>query len=786
MADGEIKINTKLDTSGVDKGVKDLEKKLDATGSKIDAAGNKTKGLTANLKGMGSAALAAGATVAGVTVALKKTVDALNDCAAAYRVQQKAEEALAIAAKNNPYLNDESVYNLRQYASELQNISEIGDEQSLKVMAALAATGRTEEQIRAIMGAAIDMAAVTGNSLQNTALQLNKTYSGLAGELGESNGAIKALTKEQLENGKAIELVAAQYKGAAEATANVEVQLSNAWGDFKENIGEGWQNVTQPVKQFFLDVLNDINEATSKTRALEEEHRNKQDIFDAGASAVKSEEELAVWQEQRDVLSEQVKAIKDKYDLEVKLGNMTKEQAALEMKNDPELKSLERQVKQYEKQLAKAKKALEETKSAATKAEQEAEEKAAADRMAARDKEAADHIAANKRALEEQLRVMELQAALTDTDLSPVDVYNTYLQSYIDLVAKSNGLVSEKNSAAKERKELLDKWAEAARKAAAGETDLAEATNTTRQNAEALLESLKKDNESEYERRNKQIDEQRRGIGQLYANEVISAEERNQALEALDEEYAQNKKDRWRDLTAEINKYTQQTADVAKEAGDLMLQAVQTQSDAELAALEEKYSKGEVSETEYYEKQKEIKRKAAREEYKIQMFQWTASMLAATANIAEGVSKAIAQGGTAGLITGALVGAAGAVQLSSIIASKPVPPSFYTGGVIGGIRGASMGGDNTYIHARAGEMVLNAAQQRSLWDMINGQSSQNIAGDIIVNNTQSGRVDTNIRQEREGVIIDILDKHINKGFITGTYDAGLAAMNSRQEGVRIL
>ena len=169
------------------------------------------------------------------------------------------------------------------------------------------------------------------------------------------------------------------------------------------------------------------------------------------------------------------------------------------------------------------------------------------------------------------------------------------------------------------------------------------------------------------------------------------------------------------------------------------------------------------------------------------MFEWSASILAATANIAEGVSKAIAQGGTAGLITGALVGAAGAVQIASIIASKPVPPSFYTGGIIGGANGATMGGDNTYIHARAGEMVLNAAQQRSLWDKLNGQDTRGAAGyNLTVNNTQSGRVDTSIRQDNNGLIIDILDKHINQGFSDGTYDAGLAAMNTRQEGVKIL
>ena len=48
MADGEVKINTKLDTSGVDKGLKDLNKKLDDAGKSIDNAGKKSKTLNNN------------------------------------------------------------------------------------------------------------------------------------------------------------------------------------------------------------------------------------------------------------------------------------------------------------------------------------------------------------------------------------------------------------------------------------------------------------------------------------------------------------------------------------------------------------------------------------------------------------------------------------------------------------------------------------------------------------------------------------------------------------------
>lgn len=52
--------------------------------------------------------------------------------------------------------------------------------------------------------------------------------------------------------------------------------------------------------------------------------------------------------------------------------------------------------------------------------------------------------------------------------------------------------------------------------------------------------------------------------------------------------------------------------------------------------------------------------------------------------------------------------------------------SFATGGVVGGFSGASMGADNTKANVRTGEMILNADQQRQLFDIANrGASQQN-------------------------------------------------------------
>lgn len=68
--------------------------------------------------------------------------------------------------------------------------------------------------------------------------------------------------------------------------------------------------------------------------------------------------------------------------------------------------------------------------------------------------------------------------------------------------------------------------------------------------------------------------------------------------------------------------------------------------------------------------------------------------------------------------------------MASAIASINKASSFETGGVIGGYRGATMGTDNTYIHARQGEMVLNAEQQRQLFEVANGGYSPNMIAQL--------------------------------------------------------
>lgn len=151
--------------------------------------------------------------------------------------QMQAEAKLLNALKGR----EDVQKRLIAQAAELQGRSLFGDEEIINQQAVLAAMGRTEQQINDIIEAAVQLSAATGMSLDSAVKNLAKTYSGLAGELGESIPALRELTKEQLQNGDAVKLINEQYKGFAETAAQAGIgplgQLKNQLGDLSEQIG---------------------------------------------------------------------------------------------------------------------------------------------------------------------------------------------------------------------------------------------------------------------------------------------------------------------------------------------------------------------------------------------------------------------------------------------------------------------------------------------------------------------------------------------------------------------
>ena len=98
---------------------------------------------------------------------------------------------------------------------------------------------------------------------------------------------------------------------------------------------------------------------------------------------------------------------------------------------------------------------------------------------------------------------------------------------------------------------------------------------------------------------------------------------------------------------------------------------------------------------------------------------WSKLQIAANAGtaVAKGVASAVDVGFPAAIP--AIMTMTAAI-ISAIAQAKQLAEGFETGGVIGGYHGATMGKDNTVINARGGEMVLNANQQRQLFELANG------------------------------------------------------------------
>ena len=884
MPDGSVEIDGKLTTEGVEKGVKKINQEI----NKIEKEAEKTTKKTAgNFKKLDTVMQEASSTASGFAnkisnaassnglyvaaavgaiAATKKIGEVMRECTDAYKVQEKAEKALEVAARNNPYLDGQAVAGLKAFASELQSVSEIGDEASIKLMAQLAAAGRTESQIRDIMKAAADYAAGTGTDIQSAVQTLNATYSGSAGLLGKQITGLKGLTEEQLKNGEAVKVVAEKYKGLAENLADVKVQAEGAKGDFKEMVGaliapavdlwdrfwKGFYEKGTAAMKWLkkrLDFINTDNDAflhnmlerMNYDPVKEAEKQRKRDMYkpdpndalDSGAAAYKAVEK---WYKKatptkrlEDSSIEELEKIIEQLQLKIELtGKLGEKEEELLEKST----ALLAQKEQAEKDRIA-------TENAAAKA---AEDKANAQ------KTADDYAKASDEQLEKNIKALELEAKAKGENVKAQDLFNVYLKSYIDLLTNTEGKIKEGYPVAQKRLEQVNKAKEAVDAQTDAEKKLKaaiEATNAvmntikdmkiaptplegfdeqlaqyktlrdkikglddatiekaqegndTKYTKEQLLKQLKekeialekekiqtiagmqKSEEESFRERQQQLLDLKRAID---ASEVLSEEEKEKAKAEIDEKYAQAKIERARTVMEQVNQYTQQALRVAQDAAKLMLESIQNEQKLELAALDEKYEKGEMSETEYTAKMKEIKKKAAQEEYKVKMFQWTASMLAAVANIAEGVSKTIALGFPIGLATAPIVAAAGAVQIASIVASKPIPPNFAHGGIVGG---SSYYGDNVNANVNSGEMITNFPQQKRLWAMLNGEKQYKPSFPITVNNTQSNRVSAYAQEQNGEVFIEIIDKHINKGFADGTYDKGFAGMQGRNAGVNI-
>lgn len=833
--DGEIEIDVGINQNEFSKG-------LNRIASRLKAFGN-----SPTLKAMSNV----GASISGIGTAFNLVTKAVNAAKAEidelsqkYNTQTRAEIQLQQAAKNNPYINNESVARLKSYASELQGLTEYGDEELLPFMAQLISSGRSEQQIMDIMSASVDVAASGVMTLDSAVKYLNSSFSGLTGELGERIPQVKTLTAEELKQGKAVQLVADKYKGMAQEVAKAtgsNQQLKNAIGDFKEELGAPFEKAMSPIRAFFTELIGGWASAKKAKReyyeASEKNAKGQGNTETLQKQITELEKEISERKKEFEKMADP-KVMKDK----VAMGRGYVTMDLLKTANENYRKRtdemevlLKTRKEQLDNAVEQEQKASEEAKAAAQKAEVQEQLKT---EQEARDKLRAAYDE-TLRQKQEEINQRRINGEEISEEAEAQEMYNTAFAAYIKMMSDPafKGNSGNFSHEANARSQIAD-WGKVAGggelkkqiEEFEGELEKAadEAAGIVKSHYDSVLESLDEEYnavienkyleeeektriQEEYAKKRKaieeaaakadkdaltakidsatainenywtqykaKIDELSKLEAEVENSTVLDHEEKEAEKTRLTEAAIQARKELIASIAGDVANYTGQAVQIMQDASKLMLDTVKNQATAEQAELEIKYRKGEIGEEEYNKKVAESKKKAAKEQYKIQMWQWGASILQATANIAQGISMAIAQGGVAGLITGALVGAAGAVQIASIIASKPTPPSFSTGGII---QGSSTHGDNIAANLNSREMVMNMSQQKALWDFINGGSNGGAGGtNIVINNSASNLVRAQPQITKDKIEL-LIDARVNDSLKNGRYNTSL---NMAQQGM---
>jgi hypothetical protein len=230
--DTRIEVELVLDNKGVDKPLKDSEKKIGDSGKK---AGEKfDKGFRAGMGPLVATVAAVGSALAGA-FAVGKVVDAANQ-------QEDAINRLNTSLKLTGQYSKETSQDLQNFASQLQANSTVGDEVILENMGLLQSLGRlSSEGLKPATQAALDMSAALGVDLSTATTMVAKAANGNISTFQRYGIEIQKGKDNAETFANTLDALSSRFGGAAASKVNTfsgsMTQLNNVFGDLLEEVG---------------------------------------------------------------------------------------------------------------------------------------------------------------------------------------------------------------------------------------------------------------------------------------------------------------------------------------------------------------------------------------------------------------------------------------------------------------------------------------------------------------------------------------------------------------------
>lgn len=264
-------------------GVRDLFfaiKARDETGAAFDRVKANLRGVdgmaastSERLQRMGRGLLGFGAAA---TAATAPIMLAFRDSLSLYDTQQRAEAKVAQAVRSTGQAAGFAADELFRQASALQDVTRFGDEAILDGVTAqlLTFTNIAGDEFTRAQEAALDLSTVLNQDLKSSSIMLGKALNDPVKGLSAMSRAGITFSEDQAQvikalaetgdiaaaQGMILDELAKQYGGQARAAAEAGLgmldQLSNAWGDLKEDVGGIIAEIMPPVVGFFKGLVD--------------------------------------------------------------------------------------------------------------------------------------------------------------------------------------------------------------------------------------------------------------------------------------------------------------------------------------------------------------------------------------------------------------------------------------------------------------------------------------------------------------------------------------------------
>lgn len=198
-----------------DQAVNELKQFQNQVTKSLGAVEQSISGLKSFGVGIGAAISAIGAGFASLKIG-----DLLQDGIKAAGETEAALNKLANQMKLSGTFTEEALQSFEDFAGSLEKTTNVSDDVILQQAAIVKAFGLSDDQTRKLIQAATELSAVQDQDLGTSVDQLVKSYNGQSKALAASVRDVRNLTKEQLAQGAAIDLINDKLGGSAANSLN--------------------------------------------------------------------------------------------------------------------------------------------------------------------------------------------------------------------------------------------------------------------------------------------------------------------------------------------------------------------------------------------------------------------------------------------------------------------------------------------------------------------------------------------------------------------------------------